>query len=587
MNLGEAWRTLGIARTQESGAIRRAYAARLKELDLDRDAQAYAALRQAREVALRWAAGRSAPAEPEATAEDPLAAQDEAAAGRTAWSYAAPELPGAVGDPALTAALPDDPARAYFVAGPAPALHGEIRDVPIPSGNPFAVPALAELPADAALVQPDRGRDAAFYNLLFPGGEQSDEALGEADLARAEGHFRALLRQAQDGALTLSEATDTWLGDTLARAWPRSAPFVADAAETFGWEGQAGMLGERPTVAFLNARLKGMRFHEKVLQPDHSLHKAWMELSRPGPASWFHRTRTGGSEVERLILGVRQRFPELEHHWDGERVASWEQAPKTASEGGPGIWIWVLIGVGVLRLLSAGMDGATQPNAPPQLLLEDSSPETREALDEAAKAAFGPEMTVSRLDQRNQELAQTFRSNFLLRSKADPVPASPAELAARQAEFIAKMQNLVRERSYLAGQAYEYVDLVKAMKLQLAYLVAAQRAGPEACRTVMERREVPASVTLPPEVVKEEQALATYFLETSQLNAPPRPPRKANISGAIVGQVLKETGLPYDAVKAVLQDKGGDEHRCAVTIALLRTVLKKRGPEQEAILRIL
>ena len=42
MNLGQAWRLLAIQRTTDNAAIRSAYAVRLKMLDLDRDAAAYA-----------------------------------------------------------------------------------------------------------------------------------------------------------------------------------------------------------------------------------------------------------------------------------------------------------------------------------------------------------------------------------------------------------------------------------------------------------------------------------------------------------------------------------------------------------------
>jgi hypothetical protein len=75
---------------------------------------------------------------------------------------------------------------------------------------------------------------------------------------------------------------------------------------------------------FLNARLKGMRFHDKVQLPDHPLHKAWAELSRPGRAGIIDRLRAKRLDIDKLLTGLRQHYPELESHLGPERVASWE-----------------------------------------------------------------------------------------------------------------------------------------------------------------------------------------------------------------------------------------------------------------------
>ncbi|MEO7247939.1 MAG: hypothetical protein ABIW31_05750, partial [Novosphingobium sp.] len=48
----QAWKALGIARTSDLGAIRRAYADLLKAADPDSDPAAFALLRDARDIAL-------------------------------------------------------------------------------------------------------------------------------------------------------------------------------------------------------------------------------------------------------------------------------------------------------------------------------------------------------------------------------------------------------------------------------------------------------------------------------------------------------------------------------------------------------
>jgi hypothetical protein len=61
---GFIWRELGIAATEDVAAIRRAYARRLKEADVESDPAAFAALREARDAALARAAGAEPAWEP-------------------------------------------------------------------------------------------------------------------------------------------------------------------------------------------------------------------------------------------------------------------------------------------------------------------------------------------------------------------------------------------------------------------------------------------------------------------------------------------------------------------------------------------
>ena len=56
---------------------------------------------------------------------------------------------------------------------------------------------------------------------------------------------------------------------------------------------------------FLNQRLKGMRFHEKVQVPDHPLHKALAGLSRPGRARVLDRLRVKRLGIDKHLRGIR------------------------------------------------------------------------------------------------------------------------------------------------------------------------------------------------------------------------------------------------------------------------------------------
>jgi len=69
------WAVLGLEATTDTAAIRRAYRARLREIDIDRDTASFIALRQAFEDALQWSPGdvESHPDESEEPADDEYA----------------------------------------------------------------------------------------------------------------------------------------------------------------------------------------------------------------------------------------------------------------------------------------------------------------------------------------------------------------------------------------------------------------------------------------------------------------------------------------------------------------------------------
>jgi TPR repeat protein len=94
------WDELGIAETAEAGAIKRAYAARLKQVRPDEDPAGFARLRAAYEAALAWAA--RAPRQPVSVAVEPgpQAEPDTAAPCEPVAAKPRPPSPGASGSAA-------------------------------------------------------------------------------------------------------------------------------------------------------------------------------------------------------------------------------------------------------------------------------------------------------------------------------------------------------------------------------------------------------------------------------------------------------------------------------------------------------
>src|SRR5271170_1653985 len=188
------WDELGIDPCDDPKAIRRAYAARLKKLDPDRDLQAFARLREA----LEWAlieAGHAAPSSPPARAQPPLRPD----AGRDLAS--AFDRPGA-------GAWSDDPAS---------------------NGRPMSSPPAAQNGADALPEWSDAVvADRALLDAL-------DSALGRSDATEV---IKAYYRAAATAAVPL-QAAPTLLDRVFAVVVDdktiKRAAFL-EFARTFGWD---------------------------------------------------------------------------------------------------------------------------------------------------------------------------------------------------------------------------------------------------------------------------------------------------------------------------------------------------------------
>ena len=568
------WSVLGLDAGADAGAIRKAYASRLKAIDPDTDPAGFARLREARETALRLAR-RAGPL------ADPAPAFIDEAPPAAIWPYAAPDFDAgpASGDAALTVnvSLPGSEAI------PAPAtIIGQARSEPpaaTPIVDPFATAiaphaSAAPLPTIASNPQPEK----RLYALLLGNGEGDETTLDDAELAAAQDCLRLVLHDAAQADLTQHDAIEAWVADTLAEAWPRSAQLLATAADSFRWEAEAGKLRERPAIAFLNARRKGYRFQEAVLDRTHIYHKAWVELQRPGRKDLFARFRTNRGDVDKLLTGVRRNFPELENHFDPDRVAAW-QAPARFRIGlRKGWWVFVLLSVAVRLAISLSQSDETPlQQLSPQALMTLQQHGRAEAA--ALMAAFGPGHDLAWLEQRQPELAQVIQSNVRLQTEAGNPDAKIARIAS----------DLVRQRLFEARDTVKGDLFDRIMRLRLAEMKVAQRAGPAECRAFVQTALLdPDKAALPDTLRRREQALSVELAEAGKLTPIDRQaPRSATVSGRLVSEVLDVTHLPIERVRAAMQHKASDADNCAVTTALLQATLAYDGKEREVILRTL
>ena len=519
MSRGFPWNRLGIDANSDTAVIRKAYADVLRATNVDEDIAGYAELRRARDHAL-WLAAQSARGVEEDDDPDLGDLDDDA------WADDADDL------------WDDTPVGHPAAPIPAPELsEGQLR-------------------AKAAWT--------VLLRVLYPNDAPSDEAVTLDELDEASAALGVLIARAEEADLIEHDALDDGLAELFARTWPRCAPFVEQANAAFGWLDEAGALEERPALMFLNQRLKGMRFHEKVQQPGHPLHRAWAELLRPGKVGVLERLRVNRLDVHKLLTGIRERYPELESHLDPQRVASWEGG----AAGGQTGWftpkmirrlmvaglILILLTrvIGVLSDSASDSDGSVQAEAFAQL-------EAAQA-DLAAAAVFGQGIDMAAV------------------RAADPVFADQLKvMIGRVTDTDEEALAFARSRAHASGAVGDFDALAVRADLRGMWMRAALANSVDACRKVMVGDFRSAPPSLDDKQRAREQALLKQLLEAKVLGVQPKGGEfRYAIPGWLVSDALKRSGLGEEKFVAALTDPGHPD-RCKAESGLIEAVRAAPG----------
>lgn len=434
----------------------------------------------------------------------------------------------------------------------------------------FLVPRVGTTP----FTRTHRGGNATLDDLLLDG----RDPLTDVEEVRARALLDDLLAEANAATVDEHGRIESHLADLLVEAWPRSAPLLAPAAEAFAWEDERGQLHERNSIAFLNARLAGLRFVDKVRVPGHALHAAWKELTRDGKRRGLFVSRR---KVRELLDGVRSHFPEVEYHFNPVLVTSWDK-----QGGGSGkIWrfpwvIGILLAIRLAILLGEQSHDGRLPLAPDlPATITPAEAESDIALNAAIARVFGTApggaapMTFVDVQRLDTNLADTLLSN-----RRQTPDASVLET---------KVHTVIRQRMMLAlltGPPQFRDDLAR---WRLALLRAGQAAGADTCVSMLQGSALPDGVILPKSVASAEQDLARRLLEARQID-PPRPKageQRFSVPGLLSERVIAATGLKPQRVTDALLNKGAPVTLCAARVEFLEQALKWRGPERDAILR--
>ncbi|WP_206245141.1 hypothetical protein [Novosphingobium terrae] len=572
------WYDLGILPTADAGAIRKAYAARLRAMDPDLDPDAYARLRQARDHALQQAKRQPPQAEtplPEPDQEpDDAPVTDPVVPPET--HHTAPLLTGHEAEAAgrVCVPLPVWQADAPIRLAPdcrASSAHGS--EPALPPGPVFAVPVLDQGEASHPVQRPE----VRLRSLLI---DPKDQPLSEEDEAEARACLRALLAQAAHGRLDQREGTEIWLASLFSASWPRCAPLLEETAEALGWTRLAGQLGESRDVAFLNERLAGYLFQRDVQLPSHPFHKAWRELSRPGPAGALRHLPPAllprKREIRDLLMLIRSRYPELESLLDAQRVGSWDRSMATRRRLRLRL-NWLAFGCLVLIRVLIALNHDDGTPAPP--ITPTHSVEETLALNKAIALTFGSGMTLDALSRVQPDLASWIDREG--RQQLDP-----AKLDASAARLI---DHEVRNRIDDAMRDAGGPGLDDQARTHLALIGLTRQMGGDACTRFLRQNVLPAAMVWPKPLLEHQQQLADRLAQAGKLSAKAPPPGtiRVTIPGAIMGRVIAITGLGRQRVETSMQDVKINADRCAVQQALFHATLDWHGPEREQILKVI
>jgi hypothetical protein len=508
------WQRLGIEPTDDVGVIRRAYADKLRATDADGDAQAFAALRAARDAALAHAAYAAASGGSEA---------DE-----TPAEPAGAEL-----------GLPQDFDWDDF----------DILDAsaPLPLPEPLSDSPVDEEAAERA------GRFQEVERLLFS--EEGDAADAPDRLFQLTEEILAdpILEQVDAAA-----GIERWLAGTAAASIPRSDAMLAPLAAAFHWEERWTEYDQPPEVVAIVQRLGALRFIDQVQSPSHPYHKAWRDLESGKPKLGLERF-TMSSTVRALLVHIRTQAPTAEQSLDPYRVALWEERHNRGLPIAGGIsLLWIaFLALRILTPIFGTHDPAPVPvTAPFSPAYSDPAADLRPAIQ-----AVVPGLTFEEVERDNPKLADRLRADW---SDAKARGDDSEGLRERERDFLlSRMRAGLRNGTPELQARYWALEADKLRWLRTRSPVTCsdyERGGPHP--------------SFPEDIYARETHILGDAMLSATSEAPPGPTTiHYMLSPSVVTAARSKSGLSLPAFRAAIIGKGGAEERCAARIAVIDALL--------------
>lgn len=525
------WPLLGIDRTDDRLAIRKAYAARLKAIDVENDPADFIALRGALDQAMAYAADQE-------------------------WYAANGETPPAEADEQASANSGDEP----VLLDEQQVAFDEDWDAGFDFDSEVYVPPLPD---------PDNERFRRLDHLLFGLGDESpdrDELVAAA---------RDILDELADAPIDRVAQAEFWLAEAALAAIPRSDPILEQLVVHFGWHNNSGRIDQPYAFEEIARRVGSWGYFDRLGRPDHPLNDAWRDLTSSkqtlGITSFLRR-----DQVFRLLEKIRTECPEAEAQLEPQRVALWDE--RLAGGGSQFRIGWVFLGIWILYAVVKAFNPPHQPTTPlPPSPVTISSARTPGFIDDRAdlrlelEALEGSRLSLGDIGQRNPALFSRLTSEW--RAARGLNSERMLRAGVRTALDQAHRASLrVADGDLLDRHWRIFHDKLEWLRPRPADCVSFLRGGPGDYDFPLELEQHAAAV------------------RSELILAAPANPRARNASSrftippAIFDDARARARLSADDMSAALRDTGTAAHRCNAFIALIEAALA-RPVEGSAMLR--
>jgi len=589
---GGYWAELGIDPTDDARTIKRAYAGRLKQIDMDADPAAYIALREARDAALAAAEAGLIDVGGDAGDGEAPGNQAEAAAGFdpamlatlppivVVSGFGAPvELPAygraTEGLHVPSPAAPPDgewqfaresTARPAAEATPTPL--GERLRLTAPTVDPTGL-----APGDIVIAPREPGTDyQAHYDALIAILRPTEENHPPADFAEQSAmqhHFHVLLADPRMQEIGFFAEAERWFAGMIARTAPRSDALLEIAADHFGWSEEADRVDQSAEIAWNIARRRTLRFRGEVSQRGHPNHREWRELTTPAKEKSRRGAGLSRKRVRRFLATIRRDHPSLESDFDWYRVSMWERdIPAVGKFGVAGVLIYILITI--IRIAANDSPSSLSVPAGSESVygqLEGRYPD----IDVALEQSFGDALYASTLRDDNPKLYAVLDDEW-----------TTAKAAGRsRRDFSDSVGTLLFTRFYADLDRAPYPLVAEYRRISQERLKLARAIGWDTCDAVLSGRLQQGFRVSDSLMHRYKQAVARVLLEVDDGRSLPPADVKFSVSPKVAAAAAKQAGLDHETMVEALRDVGTNEARCKAQIALIDVALAL--PEKEGL----